>query len=315
MANCHDLFQTFLDRISPSSTKLEYLKGSRDAIRNKIRKHFKEVLKMSTPKFWGQGSYKTKTLIVPLNGEYDIDDGVYLTCLDKDKEKWETPEKVHEWICDAVKNHTDQIVVDKDTCVRVVYAKQYHVDLPIYGDDSDEYCLAEKGAKGWHPSNPRAIVEWFKDQTQKKGDQLKRIVKYVKAWADFKSDRGKMPSSLMLTVLACQHYEVFDNDDACFSKTVKNMYSSLSSNFEIKNPVDEKEVLSNRLTSTQKDIFLLLLQEALNNAAQALKEDSKKISSEKWREVFGDRFPIGDDEKGKIYTSGPAILKNDARSA
>ncbi len=78
MANCHDLFQIYVDRITPGQAKQQYLRDSRDAIRDKIRKHFKDELKRSQPRFWGQGSYAMKTLIVPLSGEYDIDDGVNL---------------------------------------------------------------------------------------------------------------------------------------------------------------------------------------------------------------------------------------------
>jgi hypothetical protein len=63
-----------------------------------------------------------------------------------------------------------------------------------------------------------------------------------------------------------------------------------------------------------------LLSGLLESAGKALKEDNKKTASQTWREeVFGDRFPVSDDDGGKkkepLYTSGPALLKNDARSA
>lgn len=316
MSDCHSLFQTYLDRISPSSTKLDYLKTSRDAIREKIRKYFNENLELSVPKFWVQGSYAIKTLIVPLDGEYDIDDGVYLTCLDEDIDKWETCETVHKWIYDAVKNHTDKEPIDKNKCVRVVYANQYHVDLPIYNEYNGEYYLAEKGDKGWHPSNPRAVVEWFRDQVQIKGEQLRKVVKYFKGWADFKSSQTKMPISFLLTVLVSDSYESMDRDDSCFSATAKNIYDRINTEFEVRNPADEEEILSDRLTQTQKDAFKRLLTDLLKKASEALKEESEKEASKIWQEVFGSRFPAGDDENSKkIYTSGPALLKNDARSA
>jgi hypothetical protein len=316
MSDCHSLFQTYLDRISPSSTKLDYLRTSRDAIREKVGKHFREKLELSPPDFWGQGSYASKTLIVPLDGEYDIDDGVYLTCLDKNKDKWKTCDTVHKWVYDAVENHTDKKPIDKNTCVRVIYANQYHVDLPIYNEHEEKYYLAEKGERGWHPTSPRAVVEWFRNQVKDKGEQLRRAVKYFKGWADFKSSEAKMPSGFLLTVLVNDNFEPMDRDDSCFSNIAKKIYDSISTKFEVKNPTDEEEMLSDRLSDTQKDIFKLLLAEVLKNASEALREESQKESSKLWQKVFGSRFPTGDDENSKkTYTSGPALLKNDARSA
>ena len=47
MANCHDLFQDFYRKIELASSKKDYLKQARDAVRDKIRKYFKmEPLKL-----------------------------------------------------------------------------------------------------------------------------------------------------------------------------------------------------------------------------------------------------------------------------
>jgi len=316
MANCNDLFGIFLGRISLTPTKTQYLRDSRDAIREKIRKHFKDELKRQVPKFWGQGSYSMGTLIVPLDGEYDIDDGAYLQCLDKDKGKWPPCATVHSWIYAAVKNHTDQEPVDKNTCVRVIYANQYHVDVPAYGQCEETYYLCDKGQNGWHPSNPRGLTDWFKNELNDKNEQLRSVVKYLKAWADYKSSEAKMPSGLLLTVLASNHYESFERDDSCFSRTASNILKQVKSDFTIYNPVDEKERLSDRLSETQKEIFKILLEDIVKKAAEALKQDSKKESSKIWKTVFGERFPISDDDgKQKLFTSGPALLKDDGRSA
>jgi hypothetical protein len=87
MANCDDLFQTFDENISVSSARKKTLRKSRNAIRDRIRKHFKEELKVTVPKFHGQGSYSMDTLVNPLDGcDYDIDDGVYLQHLGDESE-------------------------------------------------------------------------------------------------------------------------------------------------------------------------------------------------------------------------------------
>jgi hypothetical protein len=77
VANCHDLFRKYLESIRLKQPKRSSLKTSRDANRERIRKHFREVLKRPVPRFHGQGSYMMHTGINPLEDEYDVDDGVY----------------------------------------------------------------------------------------------------------------------------------------------------------------------------------------------------------------------------------------------
>jgi hypothetical protein len=319
MADCSDLFQTFHDRIRLPSSKREYLMQARDAIRDRVRKHFKEEIKCKVPKFWIQGSYAMKTVANPLDGEYDIDDGIYLQNLDGDKEKWPSTSTVHNWVYKAVKGNTDKDPVDKRTCVRVIYSGKYHVDLPIYGENKGLFYLAEKGEKGWNESNPRGLTEWFKNEVGAKGEQLRRFVRYLKAWADFKGkNNGEMPSGLLLTVLGAYSYEKHDRDDTCVGGTVRNIYANVSTNFVVYNPVDYKEDLANHLTESQKETFKDLLSKLLASAGKALKEETRKKASETWQKEFGDRFPIGDDpdkKKELLVTSAPALLKNDARSA
>ena len=83
-------------------------------------------------------------------------------------------------------------------------------------------------------------------------------------------------------------------------------------------PRRHKEDLASHLTESQKETFKDLVSKLLASAGKALKEDSRKKASETWQKEFGDRFPIGDDPEKKeelLKTSGPALLKNDARSA
>ena len=208
MADLNHEFKTFYDRIALASSKKDSLRKARNALRDKIRRHFRETLKLKVPKFQGQGSYAMRTMINPLNGEFDIDDGVYLQHLDaSDKSGWPSPETVHRWLVDATDGQTNLKPIDKRTCVRVRYAGQYHVDLPAYGELNGDYLLAEKGEKGWHRSDPLALTDWFKNSVKNRGEQLRDMVLYLKAWADFQSSRlGKMPSGLILTVLATNHF-------------------------------------------------------------------------------------------------------------
>jgi hypothetical protein len=50
MANLHNEFQVFHDKVALSSGKKESLRQSRDAIRRRIENYFKEKLKVEVPK-------------------------------------------------------------------------------------------------------------------------------------------------------------------------------------------------------------------------------------------------------------------------
>jgi len=297
MADLNSEFKTFHDRVAFSSGKKESLKKARDAIRDRIRKYFRNSLKLAVPKFRGQGSYAMGTTVNPLDGEFDIDDGVYLQHLDdNDDSKWPTPETVHRWLVQATDGHTNEKPIDKPTCVRVQYAGQYHVDLPSYAQLIGEYMLAEKGEKGWHGSDPMALTLWFIEYVKAYGDQLRRVVRYLKAWADFQSGRrGKMPSGLILTVLAAQNFRADDRDDVALSDTVAAISVAVNPVFRIYNPVDSHEELTARLTDEQKVSF----QEAAADiaaAASAINTDDREESSKLWRRQLGDRFPAVEEE-------------------
>ena len=84
MADCNDLFKKFQEKITLTSTKRDYLKQARDALRKRIIYYFVNDKEETPPEFWIQGSYKMLTIVNPLDGEYDIDDGIYLQNIDSD---------------------------------------------------------------------------------------------------------------------------------------------------------------------------------------------------------------------------------------
>lgn len=298
MANLHNEFQTFHERVALSQGKKELLTTSRDAVRDRIRKHFREQLKLKVPEFRSQGSFEMDTTVNPLDGEFDVDDGVYLQHLDEsDSSAWPTPENVHKWLVDATDGHTNEKPIDKRTCVRVRYAGKYHVDLPSYGKLNGENLLAEKGEKGWHRSDPTGLTKWFNDLAQQRGDQLCRIVRFVKAWADHQSTkRGKMPSSLILTVLASQNFRSHETDDASMANTVRAISDSVRLGFCLYNPVDGTEELTARLSEEEKKRFQEAIGDLANDASKAVNNGSQQEASKLWRTQLGDRFPLVQEE-------------------
>ncbi|HEY3375241.1 MAG TPA: hypothetical protein VGK02_09285 [Candidatus Aquicultor sp.] len=299
MANCHSEFQDFYNAITLSSTKKDYLKSGRKGVREKIKKHFKDSLEVKVPKFHGQGSYAMSTIVNPIDSEFDIDDGVYLQHFADNQNEWPTSETVHGWVYKAIENHTSEKPVDKKKCVRVVYKGDYHVDLPIYCMCADIPYLAVKGV-GWIASDPRALTNWFLDEVKTKTDQLRKVVRYLKAWADDQS--CKMPSGLILTVLAANHFSSSTRDDVSFVSTVKAIYNQLRFSEIIYNPVDSTERLSDRIAEAQMKSFKEKLEKLIERADDALTQDNSTEAYKGWNKVFGSRFVVPGDKKSNRIT-------------
>ncbi|MEK3954518.1 CBASS cGAMP synthase [Psychrobacillus sp. FSL K6-1464] len=327
MVQCNDLFLKFDDEIRLKSSKKASLRTSRNSIRKDIQKYFDETLKVSKPKFWGQGSYMMNTIIKPIEGEYDIDDGVYLIHLEgKEEENWPSTSTVHNWIVKAVENKTSTPPLDKNTCVRVIYKDDYHIDLPIYikGKDADHPKLAHK-SKGWVDSDPKKLTNWFNEEVAEKGDQLKRLVRYFKAWKDNKKNGDKFPSGMIFTILAVNHFvEGYEeDDDSAFIAVAKEIYDSLNNDFSLKRPVFPEEELLEDWSETAKNNFLTKLSSLITNGQKALEKEDKSKAADTWIKIFGDRFPEytppeSENRLNKGYalqTSEPAVIGNHGRSS
>lgn len=327
MANLHDTFLEFNDIIYLSSKKKSELRTSRNSIREDITKYFIEKRDKHTVKYKGQGSFSTNTCILPISGEYDVDDGVYIFGKEEDRP---TPQTAHNWIYEAVKDRTDQHTVDKNTCVRVQYAKKYHVDLPIYYkpiETNDEFFydseniseLAHK-SKGWIKSDPYAFRKWF-DKKASDRAQLKRIIRYLKDWIDNKSDL-KLPSGMVFTILAVEHYSPMERDDETLLNILEKIQEAIddvkfkSASYSCYRPtVDTTENLMDKYSSeTRKKDFLRALDSFIISGKQALILKSKKDACAKWQRHLGSRFPcaniVEDDEQLAKSFAFPGVIRN-----
>lgn len=316
MANLNKLFSNFEEEISLKSKKKENLKKGRDALREKIRNSFKEK-ERSTPKFCGQGSYMMKTTVNPIDGEYDIDDGVYLQGYsDKDIEEWPTTSTVHRWIKDAVDGHTSTPPKDKNTCVRVIYVDDYHIDLPSYIVKDDVCYLAHK-RDGWTESDPRAFTKWFVDKVQENGEQVRSLVKYLKAWKDYNDVDLK---GIAVTILVCENYYSYENrDDLALLGTVTEIINSLENEFTCKKPVIPYEDLFEEIDEVNQNRLLESLKSLKTEIQNAVDKEDEAEASDIMIKVFGDRFPKGSsakkEESNYAKSEAPSIIKNDGRSA
>jgi len=331
MANLHEIFKEFNEIIKLNPNKKEQLRTSRNAVRNDIEKYFRDSRDKHTVNFKGQGSYSMNTTILPISGEYDVDDGVYVFGKDEDRP---TPETAHNWIIKAVENRTNQNTIDKNTCVRVQYFGDYHIDLPIYykttGNENNFFDslntpeLAHK-SKGWIGSDPYAFKKWFDEQAKEK-PQLKRVLRFLKAWTDDKKYLN-LPSGMVFTILTSNNYVKNERDDEALLLTLKGIQEEIddtrfiNANYVCNRPtIDTTENLLDKYSSkTTKTNFLDALDAFIISGKQAIELKSKKDACAKWQKHLGDRFPCSsiienDKDLAKIFAA-PDIIRSDNKSA
>lgn len=328
MADCHDLFQKYHENVSVSAARKQQLRKSRNATRERIEKHFTDLLKVKKPTFKGQGSYSMDILVNPIAGRYDIDDGVYLQHLEQDRSKWPTTETVHGWIVDATKDSTDQPPQDRARCVRVIYKAKpaYHIDLPVYMIENDVPQLFDKDRENAkeppisaYESDPTAMTKWFCDKVDE-GDQLRRLVRYTKGWKDFKRDQGtSCANGLMLSILLAETFITNDRDDIAMAKSIDAANTRMQQSIVVTKPVTPFEDLTAGWSKKQREDFLARLQQFRDLSADAIDEKDKAKAAKIWQKLFGDRFPDAEPESEKKEsaqkTSAPAIIGTDGRSA
>lgn len=317
MANLNRLFLEFNSNITLNSTKKENLKIGREALRKKVKDKFSEKNR-NKPKFCGQGSYMMKTTVNPINGEYDLDDGIYIQGYsDKEKNEWPVPSTVHAWIKDAVDGHTTTPPVDKNTCVRVIYVNDYHIDLPVYIVKDEVAYLAHK-KDGWVVSDPKAFTDWFIGKVTSEGEQLRRLVKYLKAWKEYKKVDLK---GISITILVGENYCSYEKrDDLALLGTLSNILEVLDEDYKCVKPVEPNENLFDGHSEIKKDEIIKALTKLRDKLQEAVNKDDEKEGSNIMIKYFGSRFPLGTssttEEKSKfVQAKAPAILKNDGRSA
>lgn len=325
MAVIHKEYIKFNGDIKLNDPRIESLKKSRNELRKKVKKWFIENKpKELQPKFGGQGSFEMNTTINPLpvydeDGnkllKYDLDYGIYF--IEKDGEdNRKTIQTLHDWVFESVDNHTYQDTIRKTTCIRVVFADGHHIDLPIYYQKADVIELAHR-SKGWIENDPKAFYEWFNNL---KSNQLVRIVRYLKGWKDYREYNNsslKLPSGFELTILAVNNYVSDDNDDVSFRETIRKMNVELNKwgGFKCLRPTTPKnEDVFAEYSDTRKSNFLNALSSLLSALDRSDAEKNFKKASEIIRkDVFGDRFPLGEDkeegdkseELGKSISSAP----------
>ncbi|MFV9485096.1 CBASS cGAMP synthase [Christiangramia sp. ASW11-125] len=353
MANCNNLFIEFNKEIRLTDKRRKKLRKRRNDLRKRIQSGYNIIKSSGETRhditFQSQGSYVMDTIINPENKdcEYDLDDGLYFFG-QLSKHQRPKAQTFHNWVIRAIEqgksDRNYEEIKDKPPCVRVHFRSpgndfNYHVDIPIYyAREIHRPELAHLNEE-WPESNPVAFIIWFEEKTEsgfkqefilerekfygeykdwlndirKKDHQLRRIVRYLKAWGDHIDN--DMPPGIAMTILAGRNYCPADRDDESMTLTLEEIARFLENNgFQCPRPTSPVgEDLFASYNQEQKNFFKERLDAFIESAKEAMAAENQKEACRKWKEHLGKRFPCQlakDKMEGSDTQSNPVIINS-----
>lgn len=284
MANLHEAFLNFDKKLDITKTKADRIRVSELNIKNAIKKHFEQYPNLKYT-FARQGSFALGTLIRTKKDTCDLDFGLkFFPFPDL------MPPTLQRYVSDALKTiQSNKNPICKKKCVRLIYKSDYHIDITIYGINNfkESPFLATKD--GWEESDPSNFRRWFEDKGVKNIAQLKRIVKYFKAWADNKGN--KMPKGIVLTVLIAENFVAKTRDDISLKETAIKILNFLEDDFSCIMPVSPFDDLIEDLSNSNQDFILKKLNDFVNDANLATHAKTKDTKAlQLWKRNFGKYF-------------------------
>ncbi len=255
--NCSDLFfvsndtdETLHQRTKLSDIILSKGIAKKNELIEFLRTELSEAFECKIG-FWLQGSYKSRTLIKPVDkfSSYDIDVGIYLF-FDAESEGIDSKD-VKSTLKDALHSYCQindeaELQKSKNACEGLKFSTFLTIDTPIYYIDGSNIKLATDS--GWIESDPKAIQEWLTNYYSDTADRakMKRLVRYLKAWINVKwqgTGFKKIPS-LAVNVLVAQHMKNHEREDDSFLYTAISICENLESAFIVSNPLNGSNLLS-----------------------------------------------------------------------
>lgn len=263
-----------------------------------------EARTQRTVRWWLQGSYKFGTQVRPRRSEeFDIDFGLYVEwpgSANSGPPASLLKNLLQQGLIEysSLNPDVNEIASPKERCCRVVYSDHFHIDVPIYHlEPSLEIRSLATETNGWESSDPKALVKWFLQNAGEDDErnQLRRVIRYLKCWANLTFKQEERPSSILLTVMATKAYKslpsaITDDDDVLVA-VVKQIYKQLQQSSEVLNPVDSDENL-NRMSDKDWRFFSEQFESLQAKSIAAIQMSSLLEAADAWAGIFDYFFPL-----------------------
>lgn len=292
----------------------------------------------------GSWAYKTLNSPAQHPQQADVDDGCYLPMSFVSQTKRPSTAAnvffaaAEEALKPLVEENRWKLVTDKPTCIRIVIATFAHIDIPLYAIPDEDFVMLKASMEqrgydslseavnmaerdtwtalpadkvllahrecDWMSSDPRPVKEWFLDEVAAKGEQFRRVVRYVKAFRDWRWASGG-PASILLMAAAAPLFEKRDRrDDLALLDVVAALPARLRAG--VNNPVEESESLTERLGKVGVEEAANAFEEFEKVLRGAIGAGSPSQACIWMQGEFGSRFP-NEPDRVKVVSVAATI--------
>lgn len=299
-----DHFRKFHADIALNQTRVAKIKSAHETWED-ILKNDDEVGEYFEG-FYLQGSYATHTAIRPQgNIEFDVD-AILLLDLGDD---FEDPKDALTWLAGRMRTQEKykDAIIQRDRCVRVIYAGDFHIDIvPAKPGDGETILIPSKKEGEWVETNPKGFITWCRDVNRDSQEKFTRVVKFAKYWRDTSVGQDTAPKSILLTTLLGTNMVGASSDAESLVLTLEELVANLDDILDddgepnVENPSLEEENLARDWDRAKYDIFKVKLERFAAKARKALDEENEEKSIEKWQDIFGTTFPSALSEAAQM---------------
>lgn len=330
-ARLHKQFADFHDNIKldiescPLKEKRESLQRDiEDKLPSKLKGIGVDITK-SDLHFLDQGSYRKEVRTGIEGGTTDRDIAVDF---ELDIDTHSDPTKIKKCVRDALKIPNVRNPEIKEPCVTVRYMRageeNVHIDFPIYAKYNGNFYLARgkefSSDPRWEECDPHGLNDHMDTLfAGKEGNQLRRIVRYLKRWklenygASYSKDA--LPPSIALTLMAGAHFVYTtasdgQEDDLNALKTVVDgikgefSYNGVREKYTIVHnlPVKPWSNVFFKMTENYQDIFHQKWVNLCNEVQNAVDAAEDYEAAKFLQKVFGEDFPLPEKPQAKTGT-------------
>jgi hypothetical protein len=328
MALLTEQFDTFISNINPDEQSIAYAIEAHSRVRECLEKEddFKEFVEGS----FLYGSYKRHTAV----GNIKDVDVVILTNFDTKSED-NTPAKVLRRLKAALARCYDdpEKVEYQRRSIRVNDPLPDNPDASLTLDIipaviqttvDEPLLIPDKSQKEWILSHPKGHLKHANNLNSAEYSKCRFVplVKMMKWWWKYQCElvqpdiERPKPKGFWIEALTG---ETFDKEQTAwanhFISVLENIKSKYSDNEEAPELVDTglpQQKIKTNISKTEFKRFMQCVSDSLDKAILARDEPDKLISSEMWREILGDIFPLYDeDETEEERSEAKAILPGD----
>ncbi|MDH2345474.1 cyclic GMP-AMP synthase DncV-like nucleotidyltransferase [Bradyrhizobium sp. SSUT77] len=323
MFDCSKDVRAYHDQeVTLPKSEQDAMRDRRNANRTRLRNGLAEADKPAPLEFVKQGSYAMKTMTRDPNNDYDIDDGVYFRKEDLvgDRGAEMTSLQARQMVRNAVDDGKFKTPPEvRSNCVRVVYEKGYHVDLPVYRRVLTSTAFGEEihyelaASSGWKRSDARDVSDWYEDERAKSADgvQLRRINRDLKKYVRSRGSwRDGILSGFGISVLTTERFRHNDWEDQALYDTMVAIRNRLNGDLQVAHPVTPDNYITTGPDDARARCFRDKLTEAIDTLQPLFDDDCTRERALKcWGKVFATTFFSERlEEEQRAAVAAPAII-------